>query len=538
LKALKNDESMLLTKRQQHWMKMQQLMVYAEETTRLKLDKGANRFHKLCWNLSACHGLYTQRFDYFIMSVIVLNALAMSISHFGQPLIVYRIVEFVNYVCAAIFGSEAIVKISGLGLSEYLKSHWNKFDIFLVVASTFGVVMKVVSGARAGLAVTALRAFRLGRLLKLLRRAKGLRGLFNTVLITLPAMANTVSLLLLVYYTYAVVGMQQFWKVNFDGRHITEHTNFRTFSSSLLTVIKISIGHDWGGLMHELGSEQASCIASPIFNASVCGFTENSDCIPLNGCGDRAAAIIFFTSFSVVITFVFVNLLSAVVLEATSMTFAIESGNSIYPSQDGDVGLEVAEYICFCEAWYQLDPELSKELPLPKLYHFLSKLPEPLGFAIDEPDLIQTQREEQQASCWQLDEGRLLKFIHRFQGPHFDCPTPLGKKHTKIWSLIMFCNDLQGKNKGSPDVPVVYDFQEVMHACSLRVLAQLSSTLKDSNKDHIVSGAAIRMREAWRRVKASRWLVKRTIHQDTRPWEGPFSLAMYRQKSAQGQSSS
>ena len=39
------------------------------------------------------------------------------------------------------------------------------------------------------------------------------RALFNTVLLALPALINVSSLLLLVFFVYAVVGMQMFAKV-------------------------------------------------------------------------------------------------------------------------------------------------------------------------------------------------------------------------------------------------------------------------------------------------------------------------------------
>jgi hypothetical protein len=50
---------------------------------------------------------------------------------------------------------------------------------------------------------------------KLFRKYKSLRAIFETFLVTLPALANVGGLLMLLIYIYAVLGMNLFANVKF-----------------------------------------------------------------------------------------------------------------------------------------------------------------------------------------------------------------------------------------------------------------------------------------------------------------------------------
>lgn len=66
--------------------------------------------------------------------------------------------------------------------------------------------------------------------------------------------------------------------------------------------------------MHELSATH-NCVSDPAYDPNVCGFSEEADtCVPLDGCGTPVAYIYFFT-FTLLVTFVLLNIFIAVILE-------------------------------------------------------------------------------------------------------------------------------------------------------------------------------------------------------------------------------
>lgn len=51
------------------------------------------------------------------------------------------------------------------------------------------------------------------------------------------------------------------------------------------------------------------------FNENYCNYNNAAGCVPINGCGAGSLAIIYFYSFTLLLSFVFVNLFIAVILE-------------------------------------------------------------------------------------------------------------------------------------------------------------------------------------------------------------------------------
>ena len=55
-----------------------------------------------------------------------------------------------------------------------------------------------------------IRSFRILRIFRLIKRAKSLKLMINTIIVTLPAMANIGGLLALLLFVYAILGIMLF----------------------------------------------------------------------------------------------------------------------------------------------------------------------------------------------------------------------------------------------------------------------------------------------------------------------------------------
>ena len=103
-----------------------------------------------------------------------------------QPLILYKILTYLNIVFIIIFAFEAIAKITAFGL-EYFDSGWNILDLLVIVLGIIGAALDYFMTFNLGSSSSIIRTFRIGRLIRLIKKAKSLNMIFNTLILTLPS---------------------------------------------------------------------------------------------------------------------------------------------------------------------------------------------------------------------------------------------------------------------------------------------------------------------------------------------------------------
>ena len=79
-------------------------------------------------------------FNRFIYFCIVVNTVVLAIYWYGASESIISLTETINYVFAAIFILEAVVKIIGFGM-RYFKDSWNVFDLVIVVITIIGIIL-------------------------------------------------------------------------------------------------------------------------------------------------------------------------------------------------------------------------------------------------------------------------------------------------------------------------------------------------------------------------------------------------------------
>ena len=96
--------------------------------------------------------------------------------------------------------------------------------------------------------MTIIKSFRIARVLFFFRGNRTLKGTVMTFFLTLPAMTNIGSLLMLIILIYSILGMYLFADVKFNGVLINNE-NFQSVGGSFVTMIRILTGEDWPELM-------------------------------------------------------------------------------------------------------------------------------------------------------------------------------------------------------------------------------------------------------------------------------------------------
>jgi len=91
----------------------------------------------------------------------------------------------------------------------------------------------------------------------LFKRNKALKGTFITFLLSLPALVNIGSLILLIIFIYSVLGMYLFADIKLNGE-LNYHANFQDVGSSFLLMIRITTGESWPKLMEAVSKSNSA----------------------------------------------------------------------------------------------------------------------------------------------------------------------------------------------------------------------------------------------------------------------------------------
>jgi hypothetical protein len=135
------------------------------------------------------------------------------------------------------------------------------------------------------------RILRVARLAKLIKRFPTLQKILQTLVYSIPPMANLLSITMLVYFMFAVLATFLFQKIN-AGEVIQPYVGFYNFGYSLLTLYRCATGEDWYRIMFDTAYPQGC-----------------SDGSPGNDCGPGASVCwVFWIAFIVVGQYIFLNL--------------------------------------------------------------------------------------------------------------------------------------------------------------------------------------------------------------------------------------
>jgi hypothetical protein len=318
-----------------------------------------------------------------VMFAIVANTGCMMSCYYGMSDELRDGLHKANLAFFCVYVCEAAVKMLGLGLSAYFTVNWNRFDLLLIFGSAGGMLVEALGGGGVGGAAAAVRTLRVGRAIRLVKKAKGLQKLFATLIGAFPAMANVASLLFLFYLIFAALGVQLFAAVSPQYPSpgaLNERTNFQNFGNAMLTLIVCSTGEAWNELMYDIARKEPNCVPYPEFDPRVCGY-EGSDldtCIPMKGCGSYASYP-FFVLFVVLVTFIFLQLFIGAIFEGFDL--AQEQARQDEMDKQGIpdshlTGLTRREYVCFCDAWRHLDPQMTKLVGEDQVLKLIARLPQ------------------------------------------------------------------------------------------------------------------------------------------------------------------
>ncbi|KAJ9457003.1 Voltage-dependent calcium channel type A subunit alpha-1 [Diplonema papillatum] len=311
-------------------------------------------------------------FDPFIIILIAVNIGFMASQHASQPDAWTEVQDTADMVFLCIYTVEMCIKMIAYGGAiNYFRNRWNAFDAFVVAGSIASLILKYRTAGDAA-SVGVVRMLRIARVFKLMTAATGMKFLFKTLILSLPAIFNIVVLAFIFIVIYTVFGKSFFGAVRFQA-YISNQANFRTTLNGLGTVFRMLTLDQWHFLSHD-------CQLSEPF----CTVVDGEDWF--NDCGHPKLSRMFFLSFYVMGVYIFLNLILAVILDNFGHIF---SENSFCLTEAHIAQLD--------DLWCQRDEACGGELPryqVRELLNDLHKLGNPLGCDMSPPLAVGKKRFE------------------------------------------------------------------------------------------------------------------------------------------------
>ena len=206
-------------------------------------------------------------FQHTVTTLIVLNAITLGLetsdaamARFGELLVA------LDHLLLWIFTAELCLRIYAFR-GRFFRDPWGIFDLIVVA----------ISWAPSSGPLSVLRALRVLRVLRLVSVVPSLRNVVEAMLAALPGMGSIVLLMLLIFYVFGVMATKLFGEVMPD--------QFGDLPASLFTLFQLMAMDDFGNVVRT-----------------------SMEHVPL--------AWLFFFPFTILATFVVLNLFIGVIVES------------------------------------------------------------------------------------------------------------------------------------------------------------------------------------------------------------------------------
>ncbi|XP_075458515.1 voltage-dependent L-type calcium channel subunit alpha-1C isoform X5 [Ascaphus truei] len=310
-------------------------------------------------------------FEYLMFVLILLNTICLAMQHYGQSCSFKEAMNILNMLFTGLFTVEMILKLIAFKPKGYFSDPWNVFDFLIVIGSVVDVILSETNPGEhaqcsssmnaeenSRISITFFRLFRVMRLVKLLSRGEGIRTLLWTFIKSFQALPYVALLIVMLFFIYAVIGMQVFGKIALnDLTEINRNNNFQTFPQAVLLLFRCATGEAWQEIM-------LACLPNKTCDPeSETHHTPEGE----NSCGS-SFAVFYFISFYMLCAFLIINLFVAVIMD-----------NFDYLTRDWSI-LGPHHLDEFKRIWAEYDPEAKGRIKHLDVVTLLRRIQPPLGF--------------------------------------------------------------------------------------------------------------------------------------------------------------
>jgi hypothetical protein len=298
-----NKGTALLTVDQKRWMDLSGRIKLAQPLhIPPRPGKDGDRFRSFMYDIT--QNIWFKR---LVACMVILNCslLAVPWDHKNQTMS-YPLATVCS-IFTVLFLFEVLMKMVALTPRGYWQSRRNRFDMFVTFLGVIWIFLHYILtnelSYSLGYAIIVLRFF------TITGKHATLKMLMLTVLVSMMKSFFIIMGMFLLMLFYAFAGVILFGCVK-HGENLGRHANFKTASNAMNVLFRIVTGEDWNKIMHD-------CMILPPFCTHGTNYWDTD-------CGNPTAALIFFCTFYVIITYIVLNLLVAIIMENFSLFYSNE----------------------------------------------------------------------------------------------------------------------------------------------------------------------------------------------------------------------
>ncbi|KAK3700089.1 hypothetical protein QZH41_015046, partial [Actinostola sp. cb2023] len=331
------------------------------------MPEDPNTMQYRVWKLVDC-----RPFEYTIMTLIALNTIILMMKFHGETETYRFYLNLFNTIFTFMFTAEALLKLVAFR-TNYFRDSWNVFDFVVVLGSLLDFILEhALVGEKLPFDPSLFRLFRAARLVKLLRQGYTIRILLWTFLQSFKALPYVGMLIGLLFFIYAVIGMQLFGQIGLENDEpgdpwdqINPQNNFQSFTQAIQVLFRSATGENWHVIM-------LACATG-----ALCDPRAKKN--PGETCGS-VITYLYFISFIFFCSFLLLNLFVAVIMD-----------NFEYLTRDESI-LGPHHLDEFVRVWSEYDPGATGRIKHTEVCQLLRQMSPPVGIGKKCPKIVAYKR--------------------------------------------------------------------------------------------------------------------------------------------------
>ena len=223
------------------------------------------------FRLKLCAAFQSKSFDFFLTSLIVVFAITLALLSYleGQAepnMMLIGALKAIDIAIFSAFCAELVLKIYAFR-GKFFTHGWNMFDLSVIIISIIGMAASI----------TTFRSIRVLRTLRIVTNIPSMRAVIESFLRSIPGIASVVMVMVLMIFVFALIGQNLYSDVSSEL--------FGSLHRSAFTLFTVLTLEGWPDVSRTVMAEVPS-------------------------------AWIYFVSFIAINSFVVLNLMIAVIIDA------------------------------------------------------------------------------------------------------------------------------------------------------------------------------------------------------------------------------
>jgi len=193
-------------------------------------------------------------FDNTVITIICINAIFLSIDHYGKSEFFTLFLEIFEWIFNVAFTIEMFIKFYCLkGFGNYWRFGSNKFDFVIVASSWLNILTESIGLDLAFMKV--LRIFRALRVTRVLRKINSVKIIIDAAFDSMQPIVNIMMFMIVVLVVYSCMGMQLYGNQFKFGDSPDDieipRENFDNFIMAFISLFQVLTGSAWELVLYD-----------------------------------------------------------------------------------------------------------------------------------------------------------------------------------------------------------------------------------------------------------------------------------------------